>query len=327
MTRLALVVLISIPSLAFSQFSLRRSEPTSPNAEPRQLAQRVTFPQQAQQQQQQAPPPQYNMQPPAQPVPEAPPAARETPRRSRSTPAPRRTPRAETNREDGVEEMAAKLDKDEKKAKESEDELAKSADEATTIVASFLRSANDGVYTKAATHLTPELQKYFESEISAVNGPLKTVLDQLTRGGDIRSVTYSNATVRGEGAVVDAELTYGSGAPERRLFDLLKTKSGWKIVLSINGEDNGQAAPPPQPRASIATPPPARNTSPEALLKGLSTPTPAPTPAAPPAAAPATGDEGTTGGAAAATESGNTAVASAAGPEVKSALADAPWKQ
>ncbi|MGI8907284.1 MAG: hypothetical protein ACR2IE_12430 [Candidatus Sumerlaeaceae bacterium] len=297
-----------------------------PAADPRQIAQfgpprqtgTVQVPQQQQQVQganpQLAPGPGAGSQPAAQPG--------ETPVRQRATPAatprrPRKTPDTASEPDEKADEtsskkpasdsgdldqMVKKLEKDKAKANELENELTKSADEATTIVAGFLRSANDGVYSKAAGYLAPELQKYFESEMSAVNGGIKTVLDELTRNGDIRSVTYANATVRGEGAVVDAELTFGSGGPEKKMFDLLKTKTGWKIVLPVNRRSQTSAAPADRsrPSAVVFTPPAVQNTPASDpnnnMPSASSTPTPPPSPAA--TGTPAPSDPSTTSGAA-----------------------------
>jgi hypothetical protein len=134
------------------------------------------------------------------------------------------------------EKSKAKQTEAEKEQNRLNKEMNQAADDATTAVARFLKSANDGVYSKALNYLTPETEKYFSSEISAVNGPLKTVLDGLTHNGNITMVTYANTTVRGEGAVVDAELGFDNGGTERHSFDLLKTKDGWKIVLPVNGK-------------------------------------------------------------------------------------------
>lgn len=137
--------------------------------------------------------------------------------------------------------------------KKSEEEIArekahaaflKAADEATTVVATFLKQANDGYYSKASDSLSPAIKKYFASEISAVNGTEKTVLDELTANGTITMVTYVNTTVRGEGAVVEAELGYADGRTARRSFDLIKIDDDWKIVLPVTGimAENGSAA-------------------------------------------------------------------------------------
>lgn len=136
--------------------------------------------------------------------------------------------------------------------KKSEEEIAaekaratalKAADEATTVVAGFLKQANDGYYSKATEDLAPAIQKYFESEISAVNGTQKTVLDELTANGTITMVTYINTTVRGEGAVVEAELGYEDGRTARRSFDLVKIKDDWKIVLPVTEKATVSVAP------------------------------------------------------------------------------------
>lgn len=172
-----------------------------------------------------------------------------------------------------LDQMVNKLEKEkDRKASQLENELAKAADEATTAVGKLLKSANDGKYTDALSCLTPELQKYFDSELSALNGGVKTVMDKLTRNGDIRSVTYSNATVRGEGAVVDAELSFSSGSPQKVMFDLLKTKNGWKIVLPVNGGTGTH-------ETAAASAPAAATPQPSAAVAAAPAPTPNPTPA------------------------------------------------
>lgn len=314
MSRFVIVVGLLIPATAFAQFGNRNSggglfSRPAQNSEPREVAQ---FQNPNIRPGQQMPPPGYPAQQPPPPqgqqgqAPQGQQQQRRQnqqqsqQRRAVSTPEPEKTPsssrssredeekktsskpesRSETKSETKAETKATTKPSDaERKAAALEDELAKTADEATTNVNRFLDSANNGKYSEAADYLTPELQAYFKSEISALNGPLKTVLDQLTRNGDLRSVTYSNATVRGEGAIVDAELTFGSGAPERRQFDLMKVKNSWKIVLPV--QELSSNAEPSAPSSDQAAPAP----SPAA--------TPAPTPAATPAATPAIADPAT----------------------------------
>jgi hypothetical protein len=227
-----------------------------------------------------------------------------TPRRARKTPKPdaettessaEPTPAAKKGKAGAdsgdLDSMVKKLEKDKTKAQQEEDKLARAAEDATTAVNKLLKSANDGKYSEAVTYLTPELQKYFESEISVVNGSLKTVLDQLTRNGDMRSVTYANATVRGEGAVVEAELTYGNGTPERRTFDLINTKAnGWRIVLPVGNGSHANA-----PAAAAASAPVAASTPAPAPMPVQ---TPAPTPAITPAPTAAVSTGATSGPAA-----------------------------
>lgn len=133
----------------------------------------------------------------------------------------------------------------------------KAADDATTVVAGFLKQANDGYYSKASESLSPAIQKYFNSEISAVNGTEKAVLDELTANGTITMVTYINTTVRGEGAVVEAELGYADGRNTRRAFDLIKIDNKWKIVLPVKDQAAGNGAPSAAPAVAPAQEAPA----------------------------------------------------------------------
>lgn len=152
--------------------------------------------------------------------------------------------------DDEPEEAEVKKTEEEIAAEKARAIALKAADEATTVVAGFLKQANDGYYSKASESLAPAIQKYFESEMSAVNGTQKTVLDELTANGTINMVTYINTTVRGEGAVVEAELGYGDGRTTRRSFDLVNIKDGWKIVLPVK-EDVSSPRP---PSATVSTP-------------------------------------------------------------------------
>jgi len=159
--------------------------------------------------------------------------------------------------DESEEVKAPKKTKEEIEAEKAREAALKSADKATTVVASFLKLANDGFYSKATDHLAPAITKYFNSEISAVNGTQKTVLDELTANGTITMVTYVNTTVRGEGAVVEAELGYENGRTTRRSFDLIELEDEWKIVLPVTPEavaaNNSAVAPPPTPEQAAAS--------------------------------------------------------------------------
>jgi hypothetical protein len=250
---------------------------------------------------------------------------------SESADAPTDGPKVEVSEQEpkpqtaeSLNKMMKDLEKEKAAARKLQAEMDKAADEATTAVAGLLRKANEGKYSEAFPYLTPELQKYFESEMSAINGSLKTVLDALTHGGDILSVTYVNATVRGEGVIVDAEMTFSGGQTEKRSFDVIKTKSGWKIILPVMlkrvaGNDESSASDAASSMPSSPGPGPV-SAAPPASNRGLnpfaSTPvaTPAasvtPLPPTPAAAAPET--SGIPGG-------GDKSVSLAVSP--------APWRQ
>lgn len=149
---------------------------------------------------------------------------------------------------------APKKSKEEIEYEKAQAEMARSADAATTVVASFLKNANDGLYSKAAESLTPEIQKYFESDLSAVNGSMKSVIDAVTHSGTLKMVMYTNTTVRGEGARVEAELGFEDGTSENRSFDLIKIKNDWRIVLPVGPKAAPAAAPAAQPTPAPAPP-------------------------------------------------------------------------
>lgn len=143
----------------------------------------------------------------------------------------------------------------------------KMADQATTVVNAFLVSAQNGAYSRAATLLTDDSQRYFASELAPVHGTLKGTLDRITREGDILAVTYVTAQVRGEGAKVDTRVSYRSGVTEQFDFELLSVKGVWRIALGSRmlgqmDTKSGAAAPAADPspagaRASAPDPVPA----------------------------------------------------------------------
>lgn len=149
------------------------------------------------------------------------------------------------------------------------------------LVTDFLKAAHHGHYAEAARALTPPVQKYFEGEHSALGGGLKRVLDTITRDGTIRNVT-SEATLRGDGARVESEIEYEDGSQGKWVFELLRTKEGWRIELDVpsvlsasKAKPSPKAAPTPVATPAVTPKPaePASSPAPEAQA-----PPPAPTP-------------------------------------------------
>lgn len=182
--------------------------------------------------------------------------------------------KVETEKKDEPEAKATpapEKSKEEIEKEKAREAALKEAERARTVVAAFIKLANDGHYSKASDHLTPTLQKYFKSEISVVNGSLKSVLDEISGHGTIELVTYVNTTIRGEGADVEAEIQYQDGRQVRRSFGLMEIDDKWMIVLPVGNdapavvETRVQAAPAvvttPAP-APEATPAPAANAAP-----------------------------------------------------------------
>ncbi|MCX7719198.1 MAG: hypothetical protein N2111_12475 [Candidatus Sumerlaeaceae bacterium] len=207
-----------------------------------------------------------------------PPAERAQPA---STPRPRRTPAPERTpaRRESVERRESKPETAEKKTTDAEkkpevtkktpeeqarEKLAQAVDKVTTAMADFLNAANKGLYAQAASMLTPQFQKYFESEASLASGGIKAALDAITHDGAIRRWQLTTS-VRGEGARVQADIEYATGISERREFELLQINGDWKILMPM-----GEAAK-PKPLPSI--PPSQRAKAPDAAP---AVPTPAP---------------------------------------------------
>lgn len=207
----------------------------------------------------------------------------------------------------------------------AEEKYMRLRDEVTTRVNEFLLAANNGEYTKAAGYLTPQLQKYFQSEMSVNAGGIKTVLDAISHDGGIRRVNYGEVRLRGEGGRVETEIYYESGASEKRPFELLRIGGEWFIVLPVAGRGIVQTP------AAIATPP-ARP-----MLPGQ-TPasSPAVTPATPPPTSPASTPRAQVPAAAPATSAASAIEPSAlrsvsatlaqVSQTTVSALAGAPWR-
>jgi hypothetical protein len=102
-------------------------------------------------------------------------------------------------------------------------------------VARFLQNANDGRYSQARALLTPEVQKYFDSEFSAVHGDLMSVLDGLTKDGQLSLIRYPLANVRGEGITVVADMQYRDGTSREYRFRVVQSGKDYRIALDLPG--------------------------------------------------------------------------------------------
>ncbi len=222
--------------------------------------------------------PQATSEAPAQ-LPPPPPVAEDTPR-PRRTPKPesaeRRAEKRAADREaelEGTPRAAAR--KSAKPTPLPAEASVSAVDLATSAVGDFLRASNEGSYSKAATFLTPQMQKYFDSEASAPSGGLMPVLDSLTKDGTIRFVKYATWRGRNEGGRLDANITYDLGTPakpnlvtERHTFDLQKVDGKWRIVLTLPLKPGAPQpvdpdAKPAEPEAKSAPAPAAVSPAPE----------------------------------------------------------------
>jgi len=246
------------------------------------------------------------------PTPRREPRAEET-RRPRTTPKPK--PKEEAS-EEPKPKPKAKPDSKSPDAEEAADQTTRNIDAATSAVGDFLKEGNNGYYSKAAAYLTPQLQKYFDSEISAPMGGLMSALDRITREGTIRLVRYSNWRGRGELGRIDAEITFASGQAEKRAFDLMKIDGKWRLVIPVDGggaTPTTAAAPAPPPPAATPAPPP------EAAE-------PQPTPARPATQPQSSAPASSTPKPVEAFAKIDAAIRAEADASTQSALSDAPWK-
>ncbi|MBX7245246.1 MAG: hypothetical protein K1X53_07085 [Candidatus Sumerlaeaceae bacterium] len=261
----------------------------------------------------------------------------------RQTPRPRKTPAKAESDVKPKKEVTPKPTEKELKKKNAEAELAQAVDKATTTVADFLNAANNGLYTQARDFLTPQMQRYLDSDASIPQGGLKGVLDQITGDGSIRGWALT-ARVRGEGGRVEAEIEYRSGETQKRDFDLIKTGTDWKIILPVsgapkaggNGGESHKAAAAPAKAVQVITPVPGPSADPQPKAETPAPNTAAPAAPQPVAQAPAdTAPKPAVDPVAAALT--NPAESSAKEPEKpaakgqvadkgKSALSDAPWQ-
>lgn len=197
---------------------------------------------------------------------------------------------------------------------------------ATQVVWDFLQEANNGQYAAANKMLTPQLQKYFDSELSPIYGTLKQTLDEITHDGAITTVTFANARVRGAGARVDAVLEFQLGARENRSFELLNmrteekgAKPEWRVTLKPSMRaGQSHVAPADTPASSGA---------PVTVIKNTAAPSPSPTPAL--TAIPATPSPSPTVSATPTTSPApqQPSASAATKATTTSALSDAPWKK
>jgi hypothetical protein len=102
------------------------------------------------------------------------------------------------------------------------------------VVARFLQAANDGKYSTARSLLTPEVQRYFDSELSPLNGDLMGILDDLTKDGQLTLIRYPLANVRGEGITVVAEMQYRDNSSAQHRFRVVEVNKNYRIALDVS---------------------------------------------------------------------------------------------
>lgn len=321
MRALTLGVAILLPAVGFSQLPTGMGQPyAQPTRTPRSFFRRA----------QPAPTPEI-LQPTPMPTPEMTATPRPATRSSEESsevrkPRPTKEPEKARDRESSKEKesskdsekskSSSKSDKDEMKTTDKDRDLSDSLE----AVTDFLKAANDGKYSDAVKFLTPPVQRYFESAESVDSGGVKRVLDGITRDGDIKRVT-SEVVVRGEGSRVDSDIEFGSGQHSRTVFDLLKTKDGWKIELPVTPQPAAPLAPRP-PLSSVVAPAPVAEAPADAGKKD-----PLPLPAKPGIPGPGESAAAQPAKVPAVEESQPAGISSSpVTAPTTSALADAPWK-
>jgi hypothetical protein len=207
--------------------------------------------------------------------------------------APRGAAAAETAAVERPESARANNRRQPRPTPDPNEALVRSANEATTVVARFLQHANDGKYSQARNLLTAETQRYFDSEFSAIHGDLMTVLDRITRDGQLSMIRYPLANVRGEGISVTADMQYRDGVRLEQRFRVIQVGQNYRIALDVSNPEvtKAQSADAPvssAPAQRIGRPEnrqPLVSSTSEDVLTGSGVVTRPEVPSAPPAAA------------------------------------------
>lgn len=102
-------------------------------------------------------------------------------------------------------------------------------------VKNLYAACDRGEYSKAEDLFSADLKKAVHSDMVALVGGTKGVCDLATKGGTLTSVDVKSETIRGEGAIVIADLHYKDGSTRQGdKSELIKENGAWKLTTGQN---------------------------------------------------------------------------------------------
>jgi hypothetical protein len=132
----------------------------------------------------------------------------------------------------------------------------------SAVVQAFLAAANEGRYSDAQEMLSEGARNVdVNSERGQGAGGIRGICDQITKNGSIAKVVIVKEEIRGEGAVVTADVTFKDGSMvkgDQNPIPLMKEKGAWKLTLGPAPSSPAAAQPEPAPQAA---PTPATSTT------------------------------------------------------------------
>jgi hypothetical protein len=101
----------------------------------------------------------------------------------------------------------------------------------SSVVKKLFNACNAGEYSKAKELYTTSLQKTIDGDLGALAGGMKGICDDETRNGTITNVEIKSEDVRGEGAVVIANIHFKDGnTKEADKSELIKENGVWRLA-------------------------------------------------------------------------------------------------
>src|ERR1700688_789206 len=117
----------------------------------------------------------------------------------------------------------------------------------SAVVQAFLAAANEGRYSDAQEMLSEGGRNVdVNSERGQRAGGIRGICDQITKNGSIAKVVIVKEEIRGEGAVVTADVTFKDGSivkGDQNPIPLIKEKGAWKLTLGPAPSSPAAAAP------------------------------------------------------------------------------------
>jgi Domain of unknown function (DUF4878) len=124
----------------------------------------------------------------------------------------------------------------------------------SAVVQAFLAAANEGRYSDAQEMLSEGARNvYVNSERGQGAGGIRGICDQITKNGSIAKVVIVKEEIRGEGAVVTADVTFKDGSSvkgDQNPIPLMKEEGAWKLTLGPAPSSPVEAAAQPAPQAA-----------------------------------------------------------------------------
>ena len=106
----------------------------------------------------------------------------------------------------------------------------------SSVVKDYYTYCNAGEYSRAEETLSADSKRMIHGDLGGLIGGMKGLCDKESRNGTLASIDIKGETIRGEGAVVLADIHFqNNGSKMGDRTALIKESGSWKIASGAAG--------------------------------------------------------------------------------------------